>query len=204
MGDPTYGSLDYYDTWPLLQLRYLLVYLFEYGATAGIVDVAYTHPDNARPDYLSCWGADELPYLSHCDGLMYIRMNVLGAFVTGITDQFGAPEEKETFDAKGEILYYAGSEPVAPDCSFFLDKIADRISADQWRISTLSLLNAVNADASIKEIEIFLTTLNPVLIPLWVQTHHALYFSAFVQRPGSGLHPRGPGRFFLYLNSIFQ
>ena len=51
--EPEYGSLGHGDlaNWHLLQFRYILCFLFEYAATLGVIDVAYTHPINARPDY---------------------------------------------------------------------------------------------------------------------------------------------------------
>ncbi|MDY0221720.1 MAG: hypothetical protein RBR67_11340 [Desulfobacterium sp.] len=87
-GDPHYGLLDYNDTWPLLQLRYLFIYLFQYCATLGVVDICHKHPNNARPEFRSCWGADDEPFLSQCDGLMQIRLNNLGAYVLGLSKDY--------------------------------------------------------------------------------------------------------------------
>jgi len=83
IGDPNYGNLNYCETWPLLQLRYMLIYFFEYCATLGIIDVAYKEPHFARDEFRSCWGADDASFLSSCDGLMQIRINDLGAYVLG-------------------------------------------------------------------------------------------------------------------------
>ena len=58
LADPHYGSLGYAGAhgWDLLEGRYLLCLLFEYAATLGLVDVAYTHPDCPLPDFrrVSC------------------------------------------------------------------------------------------------------------------------------------------------------
>ena len=61
-----YGSLGYagYHGWSILQGRYLLCLLFEYAATLGLIDIAYTHPAGARDDFWDIWGADDLEYLS--------------------------------------------------------------------------------------------------------------------------------------------
>jgi len=65
--------------WDVLEGRYALCVLFEYAATMGLIDIRYTDPRGARPDYRFLWGADVLPYLSRYDGLCAVRVNALGA-----------------------------------------------------------------------------------------------------------------------------
>jgi hypothetical protein len=81
--DSYYGSLGHAGsrTWDLVEGRYALCVLFEYAATLGLVDVAYTDPRGARDDYRALWGADQLSCLSRYDGLSAIRVNELGAAV---------------------------------------------------------------------------------------------------------------------------
>ena len=68
-----YGALGYeysntLDKWQVLQARYILAVLFEYAATLGMIDVAYTSPFQARNDYIELWGTDDLDFLSRYDG----------------------------------------------------------------------------------------------------------------------------------------
>jgi hypothetical protein len=81
--DSYYGSLGYVGprAWDLVEGRYALCVLFEYAATVGLLDVAYTDPCGARDDYRSLWGADQLSCLSRYDGLAAVRVNELGAAV---------------------------------------------------------------------------------------------------------------------------
>ena len=83
--DPEYGSFGYETTGSgdELETRYLLCFLFEYAATLGLVDVAFTAPANARLDWVSRWGADDLAFLSRYDGLEFFRVNSLGAYCLG-------------------------------------------------------------------------------------------------------------------------
>ncbi|MCI5143045.1 MAG: hypothetical protein D3909_15210, partial [Candidatus Electrothrix sp. ATG1] len=151
--DPHYGNLDYYDTWNLLQFRYLLVYLFEYCATLGLVDLAYKSPYNARDDYRECWGADDLNWLSHCDGLEYVRVNDLGSYAFGHTEHFQKTKtEAQVYSFEGCELIIPANRTVAPSQELFLEKIAERIEQDRWRISTPSLLDAVNNGLPLEEI----------------------------------------------------
>jgi len=78
--DSHYGSLGAagWKAWNVLEGRYALCVLFEYAATLGVVDVAYTDPRGARDDYRDLWGAHRYDRLSRYDGLMAIRVNELG------------------------------------------------------------------------------------------------------------------------------
>jgi hypothetical protein len=67
--------------WELLEGRYALCVLFEYAATMGVVDVAYTDPRGAREDYRGVWGAAGYDCLSRYDGLVAVRVNELGAAI---------------------------------------------------------------------------------------------------------------------------
>jgi hypothetical protein len=81
--DSYYGSLGHVGprAWDLVEGRYALCVLFEYAATVGLIDVAYTDPCGARDDYRALWGADQLSCLSRYDGLAAVRVNELGAAV---------------------------------------------------------------------------------------------------------------------------
>jgi hypothetical protein len=83
IGDAYYGALGHGDVKALeiVEARYALCVLFEYAATLGLIDVRYTDPRGARPDYRFLWGTDQLPYLSRYDGLQAIRVNPLGAAI---------------------------------------------------------------------------------------------------------------------------
>ena len=81
--DSYYGSLGSAGAtaWNALEGRYALCLLFEYAATIGVIDVAYTGPRGARDDYRELWGADRYDSLSRYDGLAAVRVNDLGAAI---------------------------------------------------------------------------------------------------------------------------
>jgi hypothetical protein len=81
--DPRHGSLGPagWQAWNVLEGRYALCVLFEYAATLGVVDVAYTGARGARDDYRELWGADGYDSLSRYDGLAAVRVNELGAAI---------------------------------------------------------------------------------------------------------------------------
>jgi len=81
--DSHYGSLGPagWKAWNVLEGRYALCVLFEYAATLGVIDVAYTGSRGARDDYRELWGADRYDSLSRYDGLAAVRVNDLGAAI---------------------------------------------------------------------------------------------------------------------------
>jgi hypothetical protein len=93
--DAEYGSLGYagFGDWPILEGRYTLAVVFEYAATLGLFDVRYVDPVGARDDYHDNWGVEDLDCLSRYDGLLEIRLNALGAYVLGVTDEYRPPPE---------------------------------------------------------------------------------------------------------------
>ena len=96
IADSYYGSLGHAGprAWDFVEGRYALCVLFEYAATAGLIDVAYTDPRGARDDYRALWGADELSCLSRYDGLVAVRVNELGTAVLhnpGALPRLGLP-----------------------------------------------------------------------------------------------------------------
>ena len=89
--DSYYGSLGHAgcNAWGVLEGRYALCVLFEYAATMGVIDVAYTDPAGARDDYRGLWGADYFARLSRYDGLVAVRVNELGAAILHDPDAVG-------------------------------------------------------------------------------------------------------------------
>jgi hypothetical protein len=83
IADSYYGSLGHagHRVWDLVEGRYALCVLFEYAATAGLIDVAYADPCGARDDYRALWGVDQYAYLSRYDGLRAVRVNELGTAI---------------------------------------------------------------------------------------------------------------------------
>jgi len=94
--DPYHGSLGHAGlrAWDIVEARYALCLLFEYAATVGLIDVAYTDPRGARGDYRVLWGADQYACLSRYDGLLAVRVNELGTAILhdpGVLPGLGLP-----------------------------------------------------------------------------------------------------------------
>ena len=158
--DSNYGSLGHagYHDWILLQGRYALCVLFEYAATLGMIDVAYTVPHGARADFRDLWGTEDLAFLSRYDGLRYLRLTPLGAYCLGLEDRY-EPSEPErrallAVESDGAIRSLAPGLDAAERS--LLDAFAAPVGEDAWRVSVESLLGALESGADIDELSTFL------------------------------------------------
>jgi len=127
----------------ILQGRYTLAYLFEYLATLGMIDVAYSAPQGVRSDFQENWGADEYAYLSRYDGLGWFRLNVLGAFALGRVDEYQlkTPEMPPLLRATDELEFLLLRAP-EPHERMLLEQYAT-ISQNHLRLDTVRALLAI-------------------------------------------------------------
>ena len=160
--DKQYGSLGYagYGDWDTLQARYALCLIFEYAATLGLVDVAYTPPAGARPDYHDRWGTDNLAFLSRYDGLKFIRLTPLGAYILGVGEGYepGEAEPAAALDVLPNFEIVDGARGLSPADRLLLERYAEPVSEHVWRMSPDTLLTAVEAGESIDALRSFLAS----------------------------------------------
>ena len=99
--EPEYGSLGYdgFHDWDVIEEPYLLCLLFEYAATLGLIDVAYTRPEGARNAHLKILSLEYVPFFTQYDGLQFVRLTPLGKYCLGLTDSY----ELSDFNKKSSI-----------------------------------------------------------------------------------------------------
>ncbi len=158
--DTEYGSLGYDGShnWGIIQDRYMLCLLFEYAATLGIVDLAFSHPREARIDFTQLWGADELSYLSRYDGLRYFRINPLGEFCLGLADDYAAPtpESHASLRLFADLRLQHLGEPLTAAEELLLATYANREDDHTWRLDRTKMLLAVETGHDADELREFL------------------------------------------------
>jgi len=170
--DPQYGALGYegYGGFEILQARYILVYLFEYLATLGLIDVAYTTPYHVRPDYAGSWGTDEFLFLSRYDGLRYIRINALGAFCLGLTERYQPTlEARPPLLAMGSDLGLTLLREPEPGERLLLERIAKPLSADRSALDPEALLRHSADPEEYQRIRAFLESAGDKALPTEVR-----------------------------------
>jgi len=152
--DAEYGSLGYggYHNFPILQGRYILVYLFEYLATLGMIDVAYSAPHGVRSDYHGNWGADQYAYLSRYDGLGWFRLNALGAFSLEMADEYRlqVPKMPPLLQATDELEFMLLRTP-EPHERILLEQFAT-ISKDHLRLDAVRALLAIEQGGALVDL----------------------------------------------------
>jgi len=157
IADPQYGSLGYkgYAGW--LSRWYLMVFLFEYAATLGLIDVAYTAPEESTHDWAGQWGTDDLARLCVHEGLYYFRINALGAWLLGITREFIPPrDEVRPVLRVHPDLEVSALDGITPADRLFLDRIAIPEPRRGWSLSLPRLLEAVEQGLPLAQIRGFL------------------------------------------------
>jgi hypothetical protein len=174
IADVNYGNLGNqgYHDWHILQDRYMLCLLFEYAATLGLIDVAYIDPHGARPNFQDLWGADDLDFLSRYDGLLYFRLNPLGAFCLGLTSHYepSALEARGSLTVMPNLQLQSTGEALSPDELLLLDTYAERESDDVWRLSRDKALAAVENGHQIAELQAFLASRDEQPLPDTVES----------------------------------
>jgi len=135
-----------------------MAFLFEYAATLGLIDIAYIHPSGARKDY-DQWGTDDLDCLSRYDGLLHIRLNGLGAWCLGLTDEYEpAPVQARQMLQVLPNMEIVETEPLSPGDILVLEQFAEQTSDVVWKIERIKLLKAVEQGHSVADMAAFLQT----------------------------------------------
>jgi hypothetical protein len=161
IGDRNYGALGYegFDSWEILQERYIKTVIMEYAATLGIVDIGYAPPEDVARNFNDLWGTGELEYLSSCDGLLFFRINDLGAWVLGGRKNYTpAPEPlRQCLDVLPNFDIAVTDLSALPKTDrMFLDGIAMSSGKFLWKINRQTLMTALEKGASIDTIRNFL------------------------------------------------
>lgn len=168
-----HGSLGYegFHDWHILQGRYVLCLLFEYASTLGLIDVAYISPAGARQDYTELWGTDDLDFFSRYDGLLYFRLNSLGACCLGLTGSYVplAPAAKPSLSVLPSMKIVVSGEPLSSDESLLLDSYAEKVSEEEWYLNQARTMEAVENGHQVAELREFLQARDEQPLPETVE-----------------------------------
>jgi len=160
IGEMGYGSLghDGFHDWHILQQRFLGVLLMEYAATLGLIDLAYIDPWETAKDYSSLWGTDDLDFLSRYDGLLYFRLNALGAWCLGLADAYrpSQPPPRCRLSILPSLLVTVASGTLAAEEVLCLDTWAEPLDDQTWRLESGRILEALEQGRPLREFRDFL------------------------------------------------
>ncbi len=150
-----YGHLG--ATERILPRIYLRVFLMESLATLGIIDIAYCYPHGLWPELEDRWGTDEMDFCSRYDGLLYVRLNALGAYCLNVASRYEPASVRYASPwevlGNGEIIL---SEAPSPSDAYLLDAWAMRDSQGVWWLDAGRVLDHLASGNSIADISRFL------------------------------------------------
>ena len=195
LGEPRYGSLGFGGNrdWDFVQGRYVLCVLFEYAATLGLIDLAYTRPEDARLDFTEMSSSDSLAYLSRYDGLRYFRLNPLGAYCLDLTASYvpSRPEVRAAVSVYPDRRIQPADGTLGHDEILLLETYANREAADVWRLDGTKMLLAIDSGRDLDELREFIACRDEQELPEPVEG-----FLRRTERAARALAPRGPAVLF--------
>ncbi len=151
-----------------LDRQYLRAFLFETLATLGLVDVAYVYPHYLWPELSGGWGTDDMDFCGRYDGLLYVRLNLLGMYCLGVADQYTPPaaEKRSIFTVlPNREIAVAGGDPLSPADASMLELFARQKSDRLWRIDQQLILDYLENGSSLDDVLRFLAENSAEEIP---------------------------------------
>ena len=172
IADPQYGRLGHEgdNDWNLLEGRYARCLLFEYAATLGVIDIAFTHPDGAQQDFYRIWGTDQMEYLSRYDGLEHLRINPLGAYCLGMSSEYvpSKPRSVAELSVYPDMRVLA-QHPLSAEERFVIELWASPLSDGAWRIDREKTLLALENGHQVEQLRSFLSERDDQPLPEQVE-----------------------------------
>jgi hypothetical protein len=132
-------------------------------AALGIVDLAYDRPQNLL---LQQQGKD---YLSVFDGLRYVRLTELGAYIIGLRRTYAVEAAQESanilLDEHRLIITIEGRDRLK---KLVVEKIAEQISENCYRVNYQTFLKECRSQRDIqKKVELFYEQIASQPPPIW-------------------------------------
>lgn len=154
--DRHYGTL-YNANWQMLQGRYLRCVLLEYAATLGLIDVVLAAPEQPEPDYENVWCGEDVDCLSRYDGLLYIRLNALGAYCLGLAKEYeDSSARQKTALTMHKAWRLSFNQPPSDTELLLLEGYADSLNEHDWQLSQAKMLTLLENGGSLAPLRDFI------------------------------------------------
>ncbi len=153
IGDAHYGRIYDEESLSNVHTRCLIM---EYFVTLGLVDIAYYRPEEASNDYYNRIGHFDLDYLSIYDGLQYLRLTELGAYILGLTEDHSEASSSETpvLLLSNKRIHFM--QPPTSIERVFLINYADELANDVWQLSKNRMLAYIENGGDLQELQAFI------------------------------------------------
>ena len=137
--------------------QFLRALLMESLATLGLFDVAFIYPHRLWPDLKdSLWG--DLDFCGRYDGLLYVRMNALGAYAFGLSDRYEVAVENDAklFQILPNLDLHLRAGELNPADRATLELMAISKGGREWTLDAERILTHVETGGSLRGLLQFL------------------------------------------------
>jgi hypothetical protein len=154
-GELQYGWIGHTDE---LNRQFLRALAMESLATLGVLDIAYVHPYDLWPEFGGHWGVDDLSFCGRYDGLLYVRLNPLGAYALRLTDSYELrlEEKPKLFHVLPNLELVLMNGPLNPADRATLELVAASKADLVWTLDAERMLTHVETGGAFRELRDFL------------------------------------------------
>ncbi|MBI4662101.1 MAG: hypothetical protein HY735_25040 [Verrucomicrobia bacterium] len=152
--EPQYGCITNHTG---LNRQFLRAFFLESLATLGVLDAAFVYPHRLWPDLRDCLNGD-LPFCGRYDGLLYVRLNPLGAYALGFADHYDLrlDEKPKLFRVLPNHDLVLADAALNPADRATLELLAVPKSDMVWTLDAERMLSHVETGGAFKELRDFL------------------------------------------------
>lgn len=166
--DSVYGGIGGYGTEvdQVLQEIYAKTFLLEYAATLGLIDVALVHPRETQSTYEKILGAGFGQFMSRYDGLVYFRLNELGAYCLDKTATYQPSVQRvPKLSVRPSLRIALVDGVLSVSDRLILDAFAEYIADGVWDLSREKSIAACEDGREIESLRALLTRLDDQELP---------------------------------------
>lgn len=152
--DPEFGFI--HDRTGLAR-QFLRAFFLESLTTLGVLDAGFVHPHYLWPELKDSLNGD-LPFCGRYDGLVYVRLNALGAYVLEFTDRYESTVEAspKLFRVLPNLDVVLARGPLNPANRATLELLAAPKSEMVWTLEAERMLTHVDTGGAFQELRDFL------------------------------------------------
>ena len=139
--------------------QFMRAFFMESLATLGVLDVAFVYPHHLWPDLHDSLNGD-LPFCGRYDGLVYVRLNPLGAYALGVTEHYDLQLEAKPklFRVLPNLELVLTDGSMNPADRAELELLAVPKSDMVWALDSARMLTHVETGGAFQELQTFLET----------------------------------------------
>jgi len=137
--------------------QFMRAFFLESLATLGVLDAGLVYPHQLWPDLHDSLNGD-LPFCGRYDGLLYVRLNPLGAYALGFSDHYDlrAEARPKLFRVLPNLDVVLANGPLNPADRATLELLAAPKSDMVWTLDAERMLTHVETGGAFRELRDFL------------------------------------------------